>query len=78
MVELTRLNGQSMVLNGDLIELIEARPDTIISLTTGRKIIVRESVGELVKKLFEYRKALVQEVSDDFLNERPFVLNQAM
>ncbi len=58
MVELTLLNGLSVVLNGDLIERIEARPDTIVSLTTGRKLLVRESVAEVVHRLFNYRRAL--------------------
>ncbi len=55
MVEVTRLNGQRMILNGELIELIESRPDTIVSLTTGRKYIVQETIRELLQKLFEYR-----------------------
>ena len=58
MVEVTRLNGQTMILNGDLIELIEAKPDTIVSLNTGRKLILRDSAAELVDKLFEYRRAM--------------------
>ena len=60
MVEVTRLNGQRMVLNGDLIERIEAIPDTILSLTNGRKIFVRESVREMVKKLLAYRRSLLK------------------
>lgn len=59
MVEVTRLNGQNVILNGDLIELIEAKPDTIVSLTTGRKIIVREAVDELIQKIFDYRRMLL-------------------
>ncbi len=58
MVEVTRLNGQCMVINGDMIEQIEAKPDTILSLTSGRKLIVRESVGEVVKRMLSYRNAL--------------------
>ena len=60
MVEVTRLNGQIMVVNSDLIEIIEAKPDTIVSLTTGKKLLIRESVTELVQRLFDYRRALVQ------------------
>jgi len=58
MVEVTSLNGQSMVVNGDLIERIEARPDTILRLTTGRTLIVRESVTELLGRLMNYRRAV--------------------
>ncbi len=54
MIELTRLNGKDLVVNAELIELIERTPDTILTLTTGRKIMVKESVEEVVKKVKEY------------------------
>jgi len=54
MIELTRLNGKDLVVNAELIELIESTPDTILTLTTGRKIMVKESVEEVVKKVKEY------------------------
>lgn len=55
MIEVTRLNGRPMVLNADLIECVEATPDTLVSLTTGRKIMVTESVDEVVRRAIEYR-----------------------
>jgi flagellar protein FlbD len=58
MVEVTKLDGHKMVINGDLVERIEATPDTIVSLTSGRKLIVRESVMELVGRLTDYRRAI--------------------
>ncbi len=51
MIEVTRLNGKRIHLNGDLIERIESSPDTIVSLNSGRKLIIRETVEELVDKL---------------------------
>jgi flagellar protein FlbD len=51
----TRLNGQKIVLNADLIEAMEERPDATITMTTGNIIIVRESVAELVAKAVEYK-----------------------
>lgn len=54
MIELTRLNGKDLVVNAELIALIERTPDTILTLTTGRKIMVKESVEEVVKKVKEY------------------------
>jgi flagellar protein FlbD len=51
MIEVTRLDGHLVVINGDLVERIEAIPDTIISLTSGRKMIVRETVGEVMRML---------------------------
>lgn len=56
MIKVTRLNGQEIVVNADLIEYLEASPDTIIALTTGKKIMVRESVDEVIEKIIEYRK----------------------
>ncbi len=56
MIKVTRLNGQEIVVNADLIEYLEASPDTIIALTTGKKIMVKESVDEVIEKIVEYRK----------------------
>jgi flagellar protein FlbD len=58
MIEVTRLNGRRLVINGDQIERIEASPDTILSMTSGRKLMVRESVDEMVRKLIVYRRSL--------------------
>ncbi|NQT34117.1 flagellar FlbD family protein [bacterium] len=58
MIEVTRLNGKRIHLNGDLIERIESSPDTIVSLNSGRKLIVRETVEELMDKLESYRRAI--------------------
>lgn len=49
MIPVTRLDGQQVVINGMLVEKIESIPDTIISLTSGRKILVRESVSDLIR-----------------------------
>lgn len=56
MIELKKLNDQAFIVNSDLIEFIEKTPDTVISLTTGRKIVVRESVDEVVKRVIKYRR----------------------
>ena len=47
MIRLTRLNGQPIVLNPEVIESLEATPDTLISLTSGQKLVVLESVDEV-------------------------------
>ncbi len=62
MVELTSLNGQRFILNADLIERIEARPDTIVSLTSGKKLIVQEAVSEVVSRLMHYRRSIFMPV----------------
>ena len=56
MIELTRLNGVKFSLNPDLIELIETTPDTVISLTTGRKLIVKESRQEVKNLVLSYKR----------------------
>ncbi len=58
LIELTKLNGSTYILNADLIETIESTPDTVISLVTGRKYIVRESVEEVRKKSLAYKKEI--------------------
>jgi flagellar protein FlbD len=58
MIELTRLQGQKIVVNVELIEFIEETPDTIISTTTGKKLMVRESVNDVIRKAMDYKKKL--------------------
>jgi flagellar protein FlbD len=58
MIHLTRLNHISLVVNADLIEFIEVTPDTVISLTTGQKLVVLESAGEVVRRVVEFRRAI--------------------
>lgn len=55
MIELTKLNGSVFVLNCDLIETIEAMPDTTIRLTTKNYHIVSETMDEVVHKVIEYK-----------------------
>ncbi len=54
MIKLTRLDDTEIVLNANLIEYVEATPDTVITMTTGRKYIVKESVDEVIKKAEEF------------------------
>lgn len=56
MIEITKMNGQKILINPDVIEMVEETPDTVMTLTTGKKIIVKES-RQTVKNLVElYRK----------------------
>ena len=61
MVKLTRLNKTILIVNAELIEFIEATPDTIVTLTTGRKVVVRESVEELIEKVVAYKRSFMQQ-----------------
>ncbi|MGH9607697.1 MAG: flagellar FlbD family protein [Terracidiphilus sp.] len=63
MIELTRLNGNPMVLNSDLIKTAEASPDTMLTLINGEKLIVREDIGELVERVLAYRARLLAVVA---------------
>ena len=56
MIKVTRLNGSPITLNADLIEFLESTPDTIVCLTTGRKIMVKESPDEIVSRVLEYNR----------------------
>lgn len=58
MIRLTRLNGEGLVLNSELIECIEATPDTVITTTSGRSMMVRESIDEVIRRASEYRRSL--------------------
>jgi len=58
MILLTRLNKVPMVLNSDLIEHIEITPDTVITLTTGQKIMVLESAVEVVERVTAFRRSI--------------------
>jgi flagellar protein FlbD len=58
MIKLTRLNHTPLIVNSDLIEHIEMTPDTVISLTSGQKLIVLESAEEVVEKVVAFRKSI--------------------
>ena len=60
-IKLTRLKSHDheFVLNADLIETVEETPDTVITLTTGKKIIVEESSSEIIHRVLEYRRAML-------------------
>ena len=58
MIRVTRLDHSTMVLNSDLITQIESTPDTVISLTGGERIMVRESTDELVARVVEFRRTI--------------------
>ena len=59
MILLTRLNGPSFALNPDLIERVDATPDTVITLIGGTKYVVAETIDELLKRVRDYRGQVV-------------------
>ncbi|HEX9745101.1 MAG TPA: flagellar FlbD family protein [bacterium] len=62
MVTLSKLNGSPVVVNAELIETCEATPDTIITLTNGKKILVQESTDEVVRKIVAYRRETLKNI----------------
>jgi flagellar protein FlbD len=58
MIQLTRINHASLVLNADLIEHIETTPDTVISLTNGAKFVVLEPADEVVRRVIDFRREI--------------------
>lgn len=56
MVEVTKINGVKVLINPDLLELVEETPDTVLTFTTGRKIIVKESRQEVKNLVKSYKK----------------------
>ena len=58
MISLTRLSNQGFVVNADLIKFIESTPDTMITLTTGERILVKEPAEEVIRRTVAYGRML--------------------
>jgi flagellar protein FlbD len=56
MIELTKFHGSRIIVNADLIEFIDSIPETVVVMSTGRRVIVTEQVQEVVEKVIEYRR----------------------
>ena len=64
MIQLTRLNNQRFAVNCDLIKFIENAPDTVLTLTTGEKIVVLQTPELVIGKIIDFRRALIAGMSD--------------
>jgi flagellar protein FlbD len=60
MIKITRLNRSPLILNSDLIEHIEATPDTVITLTSGQKYMVLETTEEIIERVVAFRQSLLR------------------
>lgn len=58
MIRLTLFNDTDVVVNADMIESVERTPDTLISLTTGKKVMVKESVEDVIGKVISYQRLI--------------------
>jgi flagellar protein FlbD len=57
-IKVTRLNGEVMAVNAEMIQYVESKPDTIITLATKERILVKESMDEVIGRIIEYGRAL--------------------
>ena len=65
MIEVTKLNEKKLILNADLIETVEETPDTVITLVSGKKIIVKESRQEVKNLVISYRKMIFSNMTKE-------------
>ncbi len=56
MVQVTRLNGKTFIINAEIIETVEETPDTVITMTDGKKFVVKESIKEVVDEVINYKR----------------------
>lgn len=56
MIFVTRLDGQQMLVNQDLIAMAESTPDTLLTFTTGSKLMVKEKLGDIAERVVEYEQ----------------------
>jgi flagellar protein FlbD len=57
MIKLTRLNGEAFLLNAELIRYVESRPDTFVTLTGGERVVVRETVDDVLERCLAYQRS---------------------
>lgn len=62
MIEVTRINGTRIVINAELIEFIEDTPDTVITLSTGKKMVVKEKSHDVVGLVVGYKKVIYSQL----------------
>jgi flagellar protein FlbD len=62
MIKLTRLNGQAIVVNADLIKFLEATPDTLLTLSNGEKLMVKESIETVMESFILFRRQSLEPV----------------
>jgi flagellar protein FlbD len=58
LIYLTRLNGDKIMVNVDMLEMLEETPDTVVTLTTGKKIVVKESTRQIREQVIAFRKLI--------------------
>jgi flagellar protein FlbD len=64
-IKVTRLGGRPFYLNSDLIESLEAVPDTTIQLTTGKRVLITEPPEEVIRRIVEFRREIFYKYPDE-------------
>jgi flagellar protein FlbD len=65
MIRLTRLNNARLAVNSDLIKYVEEAPDTVVTLLNGEKLVVRETTGEVIERVRDFRRSVLIAVTND-------------
>lgn len=60
MIKLKQINGETVVVNGEMITYVRARPDTVITLSNGDKLMVEETPDQVIDKVIEYKQKIIQ------------------
>ena len=63
MIRVTRINDAELVVNADLIEFVESIPESMITLTTGKKIMVKETVDEIIERVADFKRMTVPRIT---------------
>ena len=58
LIRVIRMNGLELVINAELVEFIESTPDTVLTLSTGKKFVLKDSVQDVIDKIIAYRKVI--------------------
>lgn len=64
MIRITRLNGQEVYVNADLILFLEKSPDTVITLQNGKKLMAKESIPEVIDRIVEFKARCAPKVAE--------------
>jgi flagellar protein FlbD len=64
MITLTRLNGQQFVMNAEKIRYVESTPDTVVCCDTGEKMMVRETLAEVMRRAIDYARVIRRPITD--------------
>ena len=64
MITLTRLNGQALVINAEKIRYVESTPDTVVCCDHGERVMVKETMQEVIRRSIEYARLIRRPVTD--------------